>query len=914
MDTQEQSMTNLLLRLEETSEDEPASEQHYSTPTGGNSLENTDITEPAVLMLAMEDTVYPDLQTPRHDMTYNEERHYSQFILHDIQSELYEGDTLVFVDFPTHSEPSAGVDCYLYAWNSVHFRMHSQKLLDTGSSKFSEMLNPTYQFRVQRRRKLVDKLPEGIKYVLDLTPPSEGDELVFQMTEASLTPGIIKWWTAHDKYGIDAYVVFGHDDVCSCWREVTPKPVEDPEIADGKNSATDADRNQKQKTDLAAYDIFGLNPDPDKGTEQADSQNFQLDIKPHYTRPKQASNTGLAAKVLKKKSEGDFTSELGPTYRQIPDYCPVRHRVDILRLMCLIAGKRVIVDSAPLVWTLVAVAKILDCTSVLRDPVLQWIMSPNNTVFIEVLPEESLQIGVALKLDQITRSAFRILVNELALEEAARPNGTPKAAAYTVFGRRRHDPGDDLNNLIQHAARAMVERVSGLVNRLVSETIFDDMQNHEWLRLQNLISMLSNYPDDKFFQMAKYHALVLANFLRNTWKSIVVHDLLQKPLDPLLLRNADDHRATYVDVRHFDPLEAVYRRFNNVQKALCSFVYEAVGVQWSSIACVFSLGTQCRRFESMVNVLRSALEGLVRNHPELGQDPACRGLLNLPQTVFDAISAKTCPNTIYDSSRAAFDSVAFEVSIHDFLVPFHQECTRDDFEIKMEVTPHLLLNLHHNELKFLPLWAGGNDDGTGGVFEDSLPPADYGPDGPGPVYHTGVTIPSDASSTSGSISSVLGHLRLEGGSTIGPRSIDVQDGISTVFNPARVVADDRSIRTESFTDGESEYHNARYAVPADGQSIADAFSAAVLDEAPDQSDSGASVNFEENDDTDEAMTEVGPDESRSREETPEYVVASSEARGMPMPGGGPSSTAPSTEDATSSSLFDDEDDDDVVMV
>ncbi|KAK1596348.1 uncharacterized protein LY79DRAFT_509553 [Colletotrichum navitas] len=827
-------------------------------------------------------------------MTYNEERRYSQFILHDIQGELYEGDTLVFVDFSTHSEPSAGIDCYLYAWNSVHFRMHSQKLLDTGSSKFSEMLNPTYQFRVQRRRKLVNKLPEGVKYVLDLTPPSEGDELVFQMTEVSLTPGIIKWWTAHDKHGIDANVVSGHDDVCSCWREMVPK--------------------MKQKTDLAVYDVFGLNPDLDKGTKQANSQNFQLDIKPHYTRPKHASNTGLAAKVLEKKSEGDFTSELGPTYRQIPDYCPVRHRVDILRLMCLIAGKRVIIDSAPLAWTLVAVAKIFDCTSVLRDPVLQWIMSPNNTVFIEVLPEESLQMGVALRLDQITRSAFRILVNELALEEAARPNGTPKAAAYTVFGRRRHDPGDDLNNLIQHAARAMVERVSGLVNRLVSETIFDDMQNPEWLRLQNLIGMLSNYPDDKSIRSAKYHALSLAKFLRNTWNDIVVHNLLHKPLDSLLSRKADDHRATYVDVRHFVPLEVVYYRFNNVQKALCSFVYEAVGVEWSSIACVFSIGPQRRRFQIMVNDLRIALEKLVRNHTELGQDPACRELLNLPQTVFDDISAKRFSSTIYDSPQAAFDDIAFEVSIHDFLVPFHQECNRADFEIKMEVTPHLLLNLHHNELKFLPLWAGGNDDGSGGVFEDSLPPADYGPAGPGPVYHTGVTIPSDASSTSGSISSVLGHLRLEGGSTIGPGSIDVQDGISTVLNPAKVVADDRSIRTESFTDGESEYGNARYAVPADGQSIADAFSAAVLDEAPDQSNSGASVNFEEeNDDTNEAMTEVDPDESRSREETPEYVVASSEARDM-APGGGRSSTAPSVEGATSSSLFFDDDDDDLVMV
>ncbi|KAK2025469.1 hypothetical protein LX32DRAFT_665932 [Colletotrichum zoysiae] len=908
MDTQQEETLNLLLGWEAALEDEPASEQHHSTSTDGNSLVNNRPTELALHEALMRAVGERELQPTRHEMTYAEERRYSQVMLHDIQGELLEGDTLVFVDFPTPSEPSAGVDCYLYAWNSVHFRMHSQKLLDTGSTKFSEMLNPTYQFRVQRRRKLVNKLPEGVKYVLDLTPPSEGDELVFQMTETSLTPGIIKWWTAYDKHGVDGCIVSGHDDVCSCWKVPVSKTNDDIDVADGKNSATDADRNQKQNTD----------PDLDYDTKQALAQSLQADSMPHYMRPRQrgyASNEGLAVKLLQKKLEGDFTSELGPAYRQIPDYCPVRHRVDILRLMCIIAGKRVIIDSAPLVWTLVAVAKILDCTSVLRNPVLQWIMSSNNTVFIEVLPEESLQIGVALKLDQITRSAFQILVNELALEEAARPTGIPKAAAYTVFGRKRHDPGDDLNNLIQHAARAMVERVSELVNRLVRETIFEDMQNPEWMRLQNLISMLSSGPDDKSFRKARNHALVLANFLKSTWKDYVIRALFEEPLEAGLSRNADNHRATYVDAQHFDPIDTVYRQFNNVQKALCLFLYQTVNTRWSRIDSIFSVGSQRQRFQSIVNDLRLALQRLDRNHPDLGEDPGCRGLLYLPRTDFVPADPTGRGRPLYRSLRPAFDSTAFELPIQDIFVPFQLECIRSDLEIKMNVTPHLLLNLHHSELKFLPLWAGGNDDGTGGVFEHSLPPANYGPAGPGPAYHTGATIPSDASSTSGSISSELRHLRLEeGGSTVGPGSIDVQDGISTVFNPARVVADDRSIRTESFTDGESEYGDARYAVPANGQSVADVFSAAVLGEATDPSDSGASVNFEEeeDDDTDEVMTEVGPDESRSREDTPEYAVVSWD---MPTPSGGRSSTTPSTENAPSSSLLgDDDDDDDMVIV
>lgn len=51
-------------------------------------------------------------------------------------------------------------------------------------------------------------------------------------------------------------------------------------------------------------------------------------------------------------------------------------------------------------------------------------------------------------------------------------------------------------------------------------------------------------------------------------------------------------------------------------------------------------------------------------------------------------------------------------------------------------------------MKYLPLWAGGNEDGTGGVFEPAIPPAEYGvaPNGPGPAYHTGVSVFSQASS------------------------------------------------------------------------------------------------------------------------------------------------------------------------
>jgi hypothetical protein len=145
---------------------------------------------------------------------------------------------------------------------------------------------------------------------------------------------------------------------------------------------------------------------------------------------------------------------------------------------------------------------------------------------------------------------------------------------------------------------------------------------------------------------------------------------------------------------------------------------------------------------------------------------------------------------------------------------------RRDIEPPLNITRHLLLTLNNDEMKFLPLWAGGCDDGTGGVFEAQIPPTEMGPNGPGPSYHTGLTIGSQPSSVCGSIMEDLAEMKLRG-STIA-ESIAVHDSISTVYRPSQVIADDESVVSEAFTVGASDYQTARFDVPVDGQSMASA--------------------------------------------------------------------------------------------
>jgi hypothetical protein len=87
-----------------------------------------------------------------------------------------------------------------------------------------------------------------------------------------------------------------------------------------------------------------------------------------------------------------------------------------------------------------------------------------------------------------------------------------------------------------------------------------------------------------------------------------------------------------------------------------------------------------------------------------------------------------------------------------------------------------LLCLGDEEFKFLPLWAGGMDDGSGGVFEQEIPPAEKGPIGPGPSFHTGSTANSAASDFEfdGSISTFDSDI-MEGIRS----SLGVEDGFSS---------------------------------------------------------------------------------------------------------------------------------------
>ncbi|KAI8687013.1 hypothetical protein LRP88_13624 [Fusarium phalaenopsidis] len=697
-----------------------------------------------------------------------ETQSFELYRLHSIAFELNKGDTLVFIDYPIHQKAALSyTDCNGITFKPLQFRVNSANLV----GKFAEMLAPTHQFRVLRRLKLVNKLADGVKYVLDLTPPSEGDELVFQMTELSLTPGIIKWWSTSLTNDVDPWLVCGHDDICGCKRQKEEETKEDAPKGEGSSTEVqqDATASPKVKKELPK---LPLGPD--------------------------------AALAMKARGEDEVYKT--PSYRKVPDYCPIRHRNGILRLLLLLEGKGVILDSAIRVWTLVKLGTIFDCAHVLRDRVAQWIMHGPNTALIEHLPEEALQIAFALELPEVGQSAFRILVNEAALKLASTSKET--TTQFTIFGRRLGDLPDDLQNLVQHGAMALVERVSNVDAQLRNTDLFDFWDIEEWNKMREIEQCLAN-GKGLINEKALYSVQVLKQALIYEVQS-AYETATSKSLgyNHPALNSIDHDRLLSVEPRQFEKTSVIMSTFNPIQLLLCSITYNELGTLLDD-----------RRYRDCKCQLPGYLQTTYRTLTSKAFQSLRDVLICAPAQVQTAGLEWYIRKWLGEDPTVWLDCI--ERGVKDALRPTTLSWLRHEIEPPLNLTRHLLLTLTNNEIKYLPLWAGGCDDGSGGVFQDLLPPTSWGANGPGPGYHTGRTIPSAPSSVTEFITEDMNALRMWGSTT--GASIDVHDSVSTVYHPDRVISEDQSIASESFTEGRSDdYQDARFEIPADHQSIGQA--------------------------------------------------------------------------------------------
>jgi len=275
------------------------------------------------------------------------------------KSLLQEGDTLVFIKYPG--------DINVYDTTGIHLkpqthRVHSEKLLATGSEKFAKLLSDDWKQHLMRKRNgYVNKeaLPTGITYVLDLTPPDEGDEAVDLISDLSCSAGIRNWHSSMKRCGVHKRLVGGKDDVCRQKNLSAPTldpkvPKPDVETASplvGNNNSDILDSSVSAPAQYPHARVFLTN-------ETYESEVKELETALERSREEQRQRESLAFQFKQDDNDTTVASEV------VEEYCPIRHRAGIQGLLQVIEGKDPKLDSAPKLWTLVGVAKYFGCTTI----------------------------------------------------------------------------------------------------------------------------------------------------------------------------------------------------------------------------------------------------------------------------------------------------------------------------------------------------------------------------------------------------------------------------------------------------------------------------------------------------------------------------------------------------------------------
>ncbi|KAI0447849.1 hypothetical protein F4803DRAFT_545899 [Xylaria telfairii] len=381
-----------------------------------------------------------------------------------------------------------------------------------------------------------------------------------------------------------------------------------------------------------------------------------------------------------------------PEPRRIADYCPIRHRAATLRLLMAIRQGDLVLDSAPRTATMIVIAKYFDCARVVKDSVLTWFMSDPNQEFIHVNTEDALCMSWMVELRSVARMAFRVLVVERAAEilDNKRVVNNNKGQP-SIVGRTRGRVTDEQETCIQHAAQKLAQRANSLYAQLISCDVNIHLGITTWpASSQDLCQALRTY-----IRELVHDAMVETHNTDDDIDSII--------------GECDRSRARYVPAADYVSAKDIYLGLSPPQRILtCAF--------W-------------RRF--------SALAGA----PEKLHDHVSLEITELPQPPDEKEPEA-------QQSPIMFDREAFHCQFLAAILDLRGKWMDDEPESNMSKNSFFILGLSDTEFKFLPIWAGGLEDGTGGVYQPEIPDAERGfPIGPGPGFYTGESIPDDRSST-----------------------------------------------------------------------------------------------------------------------------------------------------------------------
>ena len=383
-------------------------------------------------------------------------------------------DTLVFID-PPQKQPEQDQSDYEYYVKRYERPVPMRKeILINHSQLLTSAFSPTAQFRIVRRRNLVKQLADSpnIKYVLDLTPPTEGEEAVFLTTELCCSEGVRLWYQASEIWKVSKVLVGGEEEYTSVrLRKVVSRSV--------SLISCECSLLTVLQPEALSFAQEG------RGWDDSNAEGPEATI----SDPARPPSPKLAST------------------RMPLEYTPVRHRSAIERVLAALQGMDPLLDSAPKVWTTFAVAKYFGIKhSEMDSYIIRWLRAYPNSYFLEVLPEASLQIADGLENYDLARDTFAILVGEEALDNLCRARKPVGGDKQSAFGRKKEELPEAIKTRVEYASKNFLDRINDDFTNFVG--------NMQWIEDVAEFRRLSSYIQPELQDTVRALKVLLKDYVR----------------------------------------------------------------------------------------------------------------------------------------------------------------------------------------------------------------------------------------------------------------------------------------------------------------------------------------------------------------------------------------------------------------
>lgn len=556
-----------------------------------------------------------------------------------------DADTLAFID-PLSYKPAWSL--HPSCAQSIGHRIHSWKLLGSASPFLQAQFEQRTQERNINRR---GGLPDGIKYIVDLTPPSIEDEALLTISELSCPLGIRTWAYSQSRWNLPEDLVGG------------------PE------------------------------------------------------------------------TQGDVRDQSG----RLAEYSPERHRAGIVQVLRVLEGLEPKLDTPCKLWAFFAVAKLYGLASMpeFSVRVRDWVYEGNNRRLIEVYPEITYRLGKGIQCAHMMRDSYCVLVGEEALRllrDCSTPS--PRKRKTTVHGRPLGSLDDDDEQRVQYAGESLL----GYVIEQFVELAGTEMR---WLHRSEMFQNVLAYSPRTQEALETKEKLIscLKDFVRT---SIIV--ALSQRTKTRLLTNAFQRPMTYPTTDFLDVFNSLSLTERLMSRTFWTLLSDTRLTEHDGSADVaVPWGTSLANLGGEFGGFRDQHDAIIRR--------ITKQELYSRVTAFNRLSLNTNLGPQPDRhqhrhSGNEYNELTYGPDGH-FSVPlflkqayYHRRAfikriflqARDEMNYVIADT---ITSLTEQQYQFLPLWADGCDDGTGGVYANQIPLAEAdGFSAPGPSIHTGSAAPS----------------------------------------------------------------------------------------------------------------------------------------------------------------------------